>query len=140
KRRRRRSPRTRARPRRGPAGRGAGATAGNASRRTLSPTGKGPSARSMPVRLWKVAAGEITIPLQEPRLMGLQRLADAIDEHLFGRARAFERIARPDHHIGPAARRQAADLATHSDRLGRSGSDHREGFAPANASRAGDFL
>ena len=72
--------------------------------------------------------------------MGVERLADAVDEHLLGGARSFERIARPDDDVGAAARREAADLAAHADRLRRPRRDHRQRLAPADAGRARDSL
>src|SRR5689334_14468404 len=87
----------------------------------------------MSIRLRQVAAGQIAIALHQSRLVRFERLPNSVDEHGLGSAGSFERIARPDHHIRSAARRQAADLAAHADRLRWPRSDHRERLAPAYA-------
>src|SRR5258708_16326122 len=102
------------RPSDAPAARAADATSENAFRRTRLPREGATSAGSMSVRLRKVAAREIAIALQQSSLMRLQRLAHAVDEHLLRRARSFERIAPPDHHLGAPPRHEAAGLAAHA--------------------------
>src|SRR5207248_1296242 len=97
-------------------------------------------AGSMPVRLRQIAPREIAVAFEKTRLMGLERLADTVDEHLLGRARTFQRIARPNHHVSPAARRKAADFTAKSDRFRRFRSDHRQRLAPAHTGRAGHAL
>ena len=127
--------------RRARAARAAGATAGNACRRTRWPTGKGPSAAvnagtppasrgaagsgsGRSSRVWWVSSGW--------RTPSMNTASAALDP--------FERIARPDDDVGAPAGREAADLAAHADRLGRPRGDHRQRLAPADAGRAGHAL
>ena len=73
----------------------------------------------MPIGLGQVAPRQIAIALEQPRLVGVERLADAVDKHLLGRARRLpaDRPTRSRRRRGGPA--QAADLAAHADRLGR---------------------
>src|SRR3954464_8322417 len=88
----------------------AGEKAGSACRRTRWPKRKGPSAASMPVRLRQFAAVEVAITLEQARLVRFKRLANAIDEDGLRGARSFQRVARPDHHVGAAAGSKAAQF------------------------------
>src|SRR5256885_16937256 len=94
----------------------------------------------MSVRFRQLATPQIAIALQQSRLMILERLADSVDEHLLGRARSFERIARPDDDVGAATRNEASDLTAHADRLRRLRRDHRQRLSPGDSRRAGDAL
>src|SRR6185295_18911861 len=104
----------------------ADARAGNAGQRTGWPNRTGPFAESMPVRLRQVAPRQVAVAVAQPRLMGVERLADAVDEHLLGGARALERVARPDHDVGAPAGGEATEIAAQSERLCRLRRDHRQ--------------
>jgi len=72
----------------------------------------------MPVCLREVAAAEVAVALQQTRLVGNQRLADAIYVDPFGCTRPLERIPRPDDKVSAASGRKASDLPAHADRFG----------------------
>src|SRR4051794_32951863 len=127
-------------PSNGSAAHEAGARAGNAFLRTLSRIRTGRVAGSMPIGLWQLAALQISVPVAEPRLVVVERLAHAVDIHLFCGARPFEGVAGPNDEVGAAAGRKAADLPAHADRFGGARGDHRQGFAPADSRRARDLL
>ena len=76
-------------------------------------------ARSMPIGFRKVAPRQIAVAIAQFGLVVIERLLHAVDIDDFRCTRPFKRVARPDHHIGPAARSKAADLAAHAKRLGR---------------------
>src|SRR3954465_3588988 len=100
-----------------PAARATDATAGSGARRTGPPTASGPFAGSMAVRLRQVPPRQIAVAFEQPGLVRVERLLNAADEPLLGRARSFERVARPDDEIGAPSGSETADLAAHSDCL-----------------------